>query len=250
MDPSGPLRRDEGVQDGHGALAGSAHASVSLAGQNDPATTPGDPPTVSSILHAIEAADAHGCDGCATWTEYQLEEKDWFILRQRLDESGRKIRYHYFSETQTFAHQMVSYAHESSHGRLTMSLAVKLAALCASEEEKAFEKMIVNFGQADAKSSSNSSIHRPDGYFAHGKSHKYGVVVEIAYSQKRERLQDLAEFYILRSDRKIQMLLAIDYDYGRTMKVSLITWRPNGSGGLDRRVQVCFYLDAALDDGH
>lgn len=97
---------------------------------------------------------------------------------------------------------------------------------------------VANIRSADAEALNNSDIHQPDNFFVHCRTPQYGLAIEIAYSQKRKRLQELAEFYIRQSVRETQVLIALDYDYGRTEKATLLTWRRDHDQELDPYVQV------------
>lgn len=80
------------------------------------------------------------------------------------------------------------------------------------------------------------SKYQPDTSFWHDEAEYPGVVIEVAYSQKRRRLDRLAEDYLLDSDANIRVVIGLDIEYGKqgSRKATLSVWRtdlfhtPNG----------------------
>ena len=83
---------------------------------------------------------------------------------------------------------------------------------------------------------STKSKHEPDASFWHQGAQYPGVIIEVAYSQKRKSLGRLAEDYLLDSDASVQVLVGLDIEYGKkeSRKATLSIWRthvvhtPNG----------------------
>lgn len=71
------------------------------------------------------------------------------------------------------------------------------------------------------------SKHEPDASFWHEDAKYPGVIIEVAYSQKRKRLYRLAENYLLDSDSSIQAVVGLDIEYGKkgSRKAALSVWR-------------------------
>jgi len=71
------------------------------------------------------------------------------------------------------------------------------------------------------------SKHEPDASFWHTDARYPGVIIEVAYSQKRKRLGRLAEDYLLDSNASIQVVVGLDIEYGRkgSRKATLSVWR-------------------------
>jgi len=67
--------------------------------------------------------------------------------------------------------------------------------------------------------------HGPDAAFGDRKDKFPGVVLEVAYSQQRKNLRDLAERYILGSDANIRVVIGIDLDY-QQRQATISIWRP------------------------
>ena len=124
---------------------------------------------------------------------------------------------------------MLSRTHELCTRRLSQGILEKLGQLCSTPEEREFKYQIADSGSADAESNNSRDVHQPDAFFHHGLSPQYGLVLEVAYSQKRNRLPELAKFYIFEGERETQMMIGIDYDYGRTKRATLLTWRRDGN---------------------
>ena len=62
---------------------------------------------------------------------------------------------------------------------------------------------------------STKSKHKPDASFWHDDAQYPGVIIEVAYSQKRKRLGRLAKDYLLDSDASVRVVVGLDIKYGR-----------------------------------
>lgn len=82
------------------------------------------------------------------------------------------------------------------------------------------------FPVEDVLHSANSK-HEPDASFWHDDAEYPGVIIEVAYSQKRKRLDRLAEEYLLESDASVQVVIGLDIEYGKkeSRKATLSMWR-------------------------
>jgi Uma2 family endonuclease len=69
--------------------------------------------------------------------------------------------------------------------------------------------------------------HEPDGSFWHDDAEYPGVIIEVANSQKRKRLDRLAEEYLLDSDASLQVIIRLDIEYGKkeSRKATSSVWR-------------------------
>jgi hypothetical protein len=73
---------------------------------------------------------------------------------------------------------------------------------------------------------STKSKHEPDSSFWHDDAQFPGVIIEVAYSQKRKSLSRLAEEYLLDSDASVQVVVGLDIEYGKgSRKATLSMWR-------------------------
>ncbi|KIW25730.1 uncharacterized protein PV07_08885 [Cladophialophora immunda] len=182
---------------------------------------------VTSLVEEVNARAANDPPATSSWTEYPLAEGDWIIINEYLASLAAPIHYGYFCRTGTFVHQVPSPCHELLKQCFVRTLKMKLRRLCSENEVRSFAERITEVAPPESKAGSKSSrdLHQPDIFFSHVCLPRYGIPVEIAYGQKRNRLHELAEFYILKSNRKTRLFIAIDYDHGHTSKVTLRTWR-------------------------
>ncbi|KAF2731036.1 hypothetical protein EJ04DRAFT_536892 [Polyplosphaeria fusca] len=87
------------------------------------------------------------------------------------------------------------------------------------------------------------SKYEPDASFWHEDAQYPGVIVEVAYSQKKKRLARLAEDYLLDSDANVQAAVGLDIEYGKegSREATLSVWRtrlfPVDEGSALRAVQ-------------
>ncbi|KIX92031.1 uncharacterized protein Z520_12246 [Fonsecaea multimorphosa CBS 102226] len=182
---------------------------------------------VRLILQDLNTSLANGPPDSSVWKEYPLSQRLWIIINEHLTALAGPLQYGYFSRTETFVHQVPSPSHESLSQSFAQLVTRKLYRLCREQGVRTFAGRVVHAGPPDSKAGSNScrDLHQPDIFFSHVVLPKYGVAVEITYAEKRDRLQELAEFYMLKSNRNTRLFINIDYDRGRTWKVTLRTWR-------------------------
>ena len=81
----------------------------------------------------------------------------------------------------------------------------------------------------DGAPSSTKSKYEPDASFWHDDAQYPGVIIEVAYSQKRKRLGRLADDYLLDSDANVRVVVGLDIEYGKkgSRKATLSVWRTN-----------------------
>ena len=68
--------------------------------------------------------------------------------------------------------------------------------------------------------------HDPDTQFGHSQAQYPGVIIEVSYSQKRKRLERLAEEYILGSNGDVRVVIGLDIEYRGSKKGTVSMWRP------------------------
>lgn len=68
--------------------------------------------------------------------------------------------------------------------------------------------------------------HDPDKAFGYEGARYPGVVVEIAYSQRKKNLSKLADHYIVESSGQIQIVIGIELDYKESKSAIVSIWRP------------------------
>lgn len=83
--------------------------------------------------------------------------------------------------------------------------------------------------------------HEPDIRFQHKNAAWPGVVIEVAYSQKRKSLLGLADNYILGSYGGIGVVVGLDLDYRKSKEASISVWRlknhTNNNGEVEGEVE-------------
>jgi hypothetical protein len=79
-----------------------------------------------------------------------------------------------------------------------------------------------------ATASSSKSRYEPDASFGHNDAQYPGVIIEVAYSQNKKRLDRLAENYLVDSDASVRAVVCLDIEYGKkeSRKATLSIWRP------------------------
>jgi hypothetical protein len=72
------------------------------------------------------------------------------------------------------------------------------------------------------------SKYEPDASFRHDDAQYPGVIIEVAYSQKKKRLARLADNYLIDSDTSVRAVVCLDIEYGKneSRKATLSIWRP------------------------
>jgi hypothetical protein len=79
--------------------------------------------------------------------------------------------------------------------------------------------------------------HEPDIKFQHKDAAWPGVVIEVAYSQKRKSLVSLADNYILGSYGGISVVVGLNLDYKKSKEASISVWRLKYSTNNDGEVE-------------
>ncbi|KIW76586.1 hypothetical protein Z517_09030 [Fonsecaea pedrosoi CBS 271.37] len=121
---------------------------------------------------------------------------------------------------------MPSSAHEAFLYEFYYQLRSKLSRLCAGDQElEQFVARIIAHGSADVVGRTTCDKHQPDNYITYRAAPTYGLFLEFAWSQNRNKQPELAEFYLLEAKRLTQMVIGIDCDSARTKRVTLRTWR-------------------------
>jgi hypothetical protein len=79
-----------------------------------------------------------------------------------------------------------------------------------------------------AGASPSKSKYEPDASFKHKDAEYPGVIIEVAYSQKKKRLAQLADNYLMDSDTSIRAVVCLDIEYGKdeSRRATLSIWRP------------------------
>ncbi|KAL5121486.1 hypothetical protein ACEQ8H_000558 [Pleosporales sp. CAS-2024a] len=172
-------------------------------------------------------------------TEFQLADGEYDQIESTLQQddllSGYvedKIRYDYDGDIRKLVVRMPAELHERFISLVEDDIWSQLKTIQNGSGRKA------QFAQGLYKARStkiqfnaialSKSKYEPDASFRH-KGAKYpGVIVEVAYSQKKPYLDRLAENYILDSNASVRAVVCLHIDYGnkKSRKATLSVWRP------------------------
>jgi hypothetical protein len=158
-----------------------------------------------------------------------------------LSESGKadRLSCDYFSQSKTLVHRMPSPTPERTVGVFVSRVFQEIALLCPrTTEGKLFMRKIISWGSTNVEHATLPDKHEPDGSISYDCAQAQGLILEVAYSQKSEQLDELAGFYLLDAHRKARVVIGIDIDYKSTKRVTLMTWRLNDVGDISKTTQV------------
>ncbi|KAF2787667.1 hypothetical protein K505DRAFT_316306 [Melanomma pulvis-pyrius CBS 109.77] len=177
------------------------------------------------------------------WTEFQLAEGDYNEIERRLEQdkvlSGYvqdKIRYDYSGESGCLFVRMPTAVHKLFIARVEDAIFSQLKSIrdglgaAAAFAQRVYPARSTEiYFPVDNALSSRKLKHEPDASFWHDNAQYPGVVIEVAYSQKKKRLARLAEDYLLDSDANIRIVVGLDIEYGKegSRKATLSVWRTN-----------------------
>ncbi|KAF1952620.1 hypothetical protein CC80DRAFT_527689 [Byssothecium circinans] len=197
-----------------------------------------------------------------TQIEFELAEGEYSHIERTLQQddvlSGYvqdKIRYDYDEDRCGLAVRMPTETHERSIDALEDDIRSQL-------------KKIRNGSGKKAEFAQN---YEPDVSFRQEDAQYPGVIIEVAYSQKKTRFGRLAESYLLDSDANVRVVVGLDIAYSKeSRKATLSSWRPQlfdapdgpelravdvvmdeafrddeGNPRLTSGIQLCRYVDAA-----
>jgi hypothetical protein len=143
-------------------------------------------------------------------------------------------RYDYDAEEHRLVVRMPTAVHEVFIARVEDAVFSQLKLIREGSDDAAAFAQKVNparstgiYFPVDNASPGKESKHEPDASFWHDKAHYPGVIIEIAYSQKKKRLSRLAEDYLLDSDANVRAVVGLDIEYGKkgSRKARLSVWR-------------------------
>ncbi|KAF2621118.1 hypothetical protein BU25DRAFT_443956 [Macroventuria anomochaeta] len=153
------------------------------------------------------------------WIEFQLAQGEYDQIENTLRQDGvlwgfvdDKIRYDYDESTRRLVVRKPTGVHELFINELEDDIRSQLKAIRGGFDRKA------QFAQK----------YEPDASFGHSGAQYPGVIIEVAYSQKKKRLSRLAENYLLDSDASVRVVVGLDVEYGKqqSRKATLSIWRP------------------------
>ncbi|OAG38267.1 hypothetical protein AYO21_07493 [Fonsecaea monophora] len=186
-------------------------------------------PVIFKQVHDRQSGRVSGTE----WNTYHVSPSQWATLRELLERSDiwDKLRVNYFSQTQTFVHQMPGLIHDVARGGFAKLFFRDLDSICRDTMDgEAFMDQVTSRGSSDVVSIRGPGLHQPDDCFCCLDDYFYGVVLEVAYSQKSEELEKLAQFYLFESSLNIRKVIGISFDYFRSKRITLHVWKRDNSG--------------------
>ncbi|KAF1952018.1 hypothetical protein CC80DRAFT_573058 [Byssothecium circinans] len=167
-----------------------------------------------SVLALWRQLQAHKDVGEDPWIEFQLAEGEYDQIQSELQQDDElsgfvadKIRYNYDGEKRRLVVRMPTRAHEIVIRQVEGDILKQLEKLRAGQDRKA------RFAQ---KVDSHDDAVYP------------GIVIEVAYSQRKDALDQLAKVYLLDSDTNIQVVVGIITPYRKDPpNATLSIWRPD-----------------------
>jgi hypothetical protein len=148
-------------------------------------------------------------------------------------------RYDYDAESHRIAVRMPTAVHELFTARVEDAIISELKLVReGSGVAAAFARKVHSARSAtiyfpvDGAPSGTVSKHEPDASFWHTDAKYPGVILEVAYSQKRAKLSRLADDYLLDSNASVRVVVGFDIEYGekRSRKATISVWRPHMGG--------------------
>ncbi|KAF2176017.1 hypothetical protein K469DRAFT_743120 [Zopfia rhizophila CBS 207.26] len=160
------------------------------------------------------------------WTVFQLAQGEYDEIERRIGQDELLCGY---------VKDKIRYDYDGSVNQLVVRMPTASAKSIreGSGDAAAFAQKVhparsteIYFPVDDAPPGTKSK-HEPDASFWHDDAQFPGVIIEVAYSQKKKRLSRLAEDYLLDSDASVQVVVGLDIEYGkkRSCKATLSVWR-------------------------
>ncbi|RMZ82805.1 hypothetical protein DV736_g6632, partial [Chaetothyriales sp. CBS 134916] len=189
----------------------------------------------SNILRQI----AKHRSGNTGQTTHKVDKRVWAAVSSLLLRDD-KLQLDYFPSIECLVLRMPTKVHEQFSRSLTGRITEQLRLLSHGSGSAAdFAKDIRDVGSATIRPRDPEyGTHNPDSSFQHLKSPSPTVVIEVAHSQKGEKLRTLAEEYILGSDLEIGVVVGVDIEYSKSKRATFSVWRARLQGPEDDRAWV------------
>jgi hypothetical protein len=152
-----------------------------------------------------------------------------------------EFRIDYFPHDNTFVHEMPSITHDGAVASVFNLIWTNIMLLCPPTEEGVlFRDNIMSLRSSDREDRKGRELHQPDDSIKYHKRWEHGLILEVAFSQKAEKLDWLAQFYLLHALLTVRVVVGLNLDYTGTKKAELLTWRLGNANIITRKVQVSF----------
>ncbi|CAE7205668.1 FabG [Pyrenophora teres f. teres] len=210
-------------------------------------------PRVIALFQEIRAGQHFDCQ---PWIEFLLVPGEVDEVQRLLERDEDllgfvedKIRYDYDLERHLFVVRMPTPVHGLFIGGVEDAILSRLKSIREGSGNTAtFAQKVQPLRSTqicfptESNPSTEISWHEPDASYAHEDAKYPGVIIEVSYSQKRKRLDRLAEDYLLDSNASVQAVVGLDIEYGKkgSCKATLTVWRAqvfHASTGDELRVE-------------
>lgn len=218
---------------------------------NDPLTPPSTNekhfPGALSVLALFRKIKAGRHADEPSWVRFQLVPGEYEEIERVLKADAQlggfvedKIRYDYDEVRHRVFVRMPSSTHKVFLEQVKDAIWSQLKAIRGGTGKTARFAQDVASGRSSQLEypAYGKSKNEPDAIYWHRKARYPGVIIEVAYSEKKKNLARLADNYILNSDATIQAVIGLDIEYGKkaSRKATLSVWRPrltNTADGLE-----------------
>ncbi|SLM38646.1 hypothetical protein LPUS_08928 [Lasallia pustulata] len=168
------------------------------------------------------------------WASYSLTSSQYEELQRELEKDKSllyfvqgKLRYDFFPWASKFVIRMLTLIHQLFLTKVVREITRQLETIALGDSPSSRFAQDIEYGASTTIDLSKAGYgrHDPDGQFQHLDTYFPGVVVEVAYSQKKRDLWRLADDYILGSDGSIRVVVGLNIEY-RAKHATLSIWRP------------------------
>ncbi|KAA6408690.1 MAG: hypothetical protein FRX48_07772 [Lasallia pustulata] len=137
------------------------------------------------------------------------------------------MNYDFFPSAGKFVIRMLTPIHKLLLTQVVREITRQLQTIALGDSPSPRFAQDIEYGASATIDSSKAGYgrHDPDGQFQHFDTNLPGVVVEVAYSQKKRDLWRLADDYILGLDGSIPLVVGLNIEY-RAKHATLSIWRP------------------------
>lgn len=138
------------------------------------------------------------------------------------------VRFYYNGGTHKLVIRMPNKIHERLIDRVEDGIRTQIKTIASGSGKLAeFAKRVNPSRSAEIKFEDSESKYHPDASFGHDSVKYPGVVIEVAYSQKKSSLNSLADDYLVDSNGNIRVVICFKLPYPKTShKATLSVWRP------------------------
>ncbi|EMD86585.1 hypothetical protein COCC4DRAFT_200428 [Bipolaris maydis ATCC 48331] len=166
---------------------------------------------------------------------FKLEKPEYEYLNEKLEQDDElwdyiqdKIRFCCNTNTRTIVIRMPHEIHERFIDKVEGGIRTQIQTIALGSGKLAeFAKRVNSSRSAEIRFEDSKSKYHPDASFRHDIVKYPGVVIEVAFSQKKTLLNKLAEDYLMESNGNIRVVICLKLPYPKTLReATLSVWRP------------------------